>query len=73
MTSCCPDESLDSRTPYESYYWHSKGVVDKVCPIKTQSGQNIQTVIDRWETWKFTGQGLGTSASSGVMTSTGSR
>ena len=35
MTSCCPDDSLDSRTPFEDYYWHSKGVVDKVCPTTT--------------------------------------
>ena len=30
MTSCCPDNSLDTQTPYEDYYWHSKGVVEKV-------------------------------------------
>ena len=30
MTSCCPEGAPDTRSPYEGYHWHDKGVVDQV-------------------------------------------
>ena len=34
MSSCCPDKSLDCETPYDGYFWHSKGVVEQVGDLK---------------------------------------
>ena len=71
MSSCCPDNSHDSQTPYDNYYWHSKGVVEKVKYFRLWR-HLPDYLIDRLVTWMSTGQGQETSASSGAMISTAS-
>ena len=42
MSSCCPDNSLDCETPYDGYFWHSKGVVDEVRRVcSTQASSHL--------------------------------
>jgi len=56
MSSCCPDNSHDSQTPYDNYYWHSKGVVEKVGDMDVyRSGSGDKCIIWCYDIYGFNG------------------
>lgn len=55
MTSCCPDNSHDSQTPYDGYHWHCKGVEDKVGDMSVyRTGAGHRCIIWCYDIYGFT-------------------
>jgi len=56
MSSCCPDNSLDCQTPYQEYFWHSKGVVEQVGDMKVyRTGSGPKCIIWCYDIYGFEG------------------